>query len=51
MAQSINPKAAANQCQHEGGSLVEQTRVSFFAKVSIIYQWHSMGFAYQDGAL
>ena len=56
--QSANPKATANQCQHEEGSLVEQTRVSlllfFFAvnaKVSIIYQWHPMGFAYQDGAL
>ena len=30
MAQSTNPKATANQCQHEEGSLVEQTRVSFF---------------------
>ena len=55
--QSANPKATANQCQHEEGSLVEQTRVSFFfffavnAKVSIISQWHPMGFAFQDGAL
>ena len=30
MAQSTNPKATANQCQHEEGSLVEQTRVSSY---------------------
>ena len=30
--QSANPKATANQCQHEEGSLVEQTRVSFFCR-------------------
>ena len=40
------PRATANQCQHEEG-----TYYGVNAKVSIIYQWHPMGFADQDGTL